>query len=73
MRKLRIRGYKSVCAQSAEHEISNVHKNQNAEKTIKIFLASKLPDVVYILLINFTMPTIVGIFIFRNRLNFMLS
>ena len=37
------------------------------------FLAFKLSDVVFILLINFKMPTIVGILTFMSRINFKLS
>ena len=38
-----------------------------------IFLALNFSDVVFILLINVKMPTIVGILTFINRINFMLS
>ena len=40
---------------------------------IKIFLAFKLSDVVFILLINVKMPAIVGISTFISRINFALS
>ena len=40
---------------------------------IKIFLAFKLSDGVFILLINVKMPTIVGILTFMSRINFMLN
>ena len=46
-------------------------KKINAE--IAIFLALNFSDVVFTLLINVKMPTIVGIFIFMSRMNFMLS
>ena len=39
----------------------------------KTFLAFKLSDVVYIMLINVKMPTIVGILTFMSMINFMLS
>ena len=39
----------------------------------KKFLALSLSDVVFILLINAKMPTIVGILTFMSRINFMLS
>ena len=39
----------------------------------KTFLASKLTDVVFIMLINVKMPTTVGILTFMSMLNFMLS
>ena len=48
---------------SAEYEISTTHNNYNAEKK-KIFLAFKLTDVVFIMLINVKMPTIIGILTF---------
>ena len=38
-----------------------------------IFLAFKLTDVVFILLMNVKMPTIVGILTFMSRINFVLS
>ena len=37
------------------------------------FLAFSLSDVVFILLINVKMPTIVGVLAFMSRINFMLS
>ena len=49
----------------AEHEISTAHKNLNVEK-IKIVLAFKLSDRVFIMLINVKMPTIVGILTFMS-------
>ena len=39
----------------------------------KDFSAFKLPDVVFVLLTNVKMPTIVGILTFISRINFMLS
>ena len=57
---------------SIMHEISTAHKNENAKK-YRIFLAFELPDVVFIMLIKFKMPTIVGMFKFINMFNFMLS
>ena len=39
----------------------------------QIFLAFKLLDFVFILLINVKMPRIVGILTFMSRINFMLS
>ena len=39
----------------------------------KYFLAFKLSDVVFIMLINVKMPTIVGILTFMSMINFMLS
>ena len=52
---------------STEHEISAAHKN------LKKFLALSLSDVVFIMLINVKMPTIVGILTFMSRINFELS
>ena len=43
------------------HEISTAHKTKILKKKkIKIYLAFKLSDVVFIVLINVKMPTIVG-------------
>ena len=41
--------------------------------TLKKFLALSLSDVVFIMLINVKMPTIVGILTFMSRINFVLS
>ena len=41
--------------------------------TVYIFLALKLSDVVFMLLINVKMPTIVGILTCMSRINFMLA
>ena len=40
---------------------------------MKKFLALNLTDVVFILLINVKMPTVVGILTFMSRINFVLS
>ena len=40
---------------------------------MKKFLALSLSDVVFIMLINVKMPTIVGILTFMSRINFVLS
>ena len=40
---------------------------------LKRFLVFKFSDVVIIMLINVTMPTIVGILTFMSMINFMLS
>ena len=48
---------------SAEHEISTKMLKNND------FLASELSDVVFIMLINVKMPTIVGILTFMSRIN----
>ena len=57
---------------STEQEISTTHKNEKYHQ-IKKFLALSLSDVVLIMLINVKMPTIVGIFTFMSRINFVLS
>ena len=54
---------------STEHEISAA---KNAKK-IRTFLAFRLSDVVYIMLINVKMPTIVDTLTFMSMINFMLS
>ena len=46
---------------STEHEISTAHKLKYRQ-IIKKFLALSLSGVVFIMLINVKMPTIVGIF-----------
>ena len=55
---------------STELEISTAHKKY---QQIKKFLALCLSDVVFIMLINVKMPTIVGILIFMSMINLMLS
>ena len=52
---------------STEHEISTAHKHQMK------FLALSLSGVVFILLLNVKMPTIVGILTFMSRVNSVLS
>ena len=52
---------------STEHEISTAHRK------VKKFLALSLSVVVFILLINVKMPTIVGILTFMSRINFELK
>ena len=56
---------------SIMHEISTAHKNENAKKYR--LLTFELSDVVFIMQINFKMPTIVGILKFINIFKFMLS
>ena len=64
-------GYKTVfILNSTEHEISTAHQTKMLEK---IPFAFKLLRVVFIKLINFKMPTIVGILTFMSMINFMLS
>ena len=56
---------------STWHEISTAQKTKLLK--IKNFLAFKLSDAVFIMLINVKMPTIVGILTFISMINFMLS
>ena len=55
---------------STEHEIQLLIKTKIT--TIKKFLALSLSDVVFIMLINGKMTTIVGIFTFMSKINFVL-
>ena len=55
---------------STEHEISTAHKNKNTNKEVS---ALSLSDVVFNMLINVYMPTIVGILTFMSSINFVLS
>ena len=55
---------------SVEHEILNAHKYENIKK-FGFLLGSDKPRMLFFLLINVTMPTIVGILISVNRKNFM--
>ena len=57
---------------STEHGISTAHKNLKSRQ-IKKCIALSLSDVVFIMLINVKMPTIVGILKFMSRMNFVLS
>ena len=56
---------------SSEHEIYLAHKNEY--RKINIFLLEFKTHVVFILLINVKMTTIVGILTFINMINYMLS
>ena len=64
----RSRGYKPFfMLNSTEHEISTVLKNLILKfQQIKKFLALCLSDVVFIMLVNAKMPTIVGILTFMS-------
>ena len=55
---------------SIEHEISTAHRNDNATK-IKTFLAFKISDMVFIMLINVEMPTIVGLLPFMSMIRWL--
>ena len=56
---------------STENEISTAHKNRYRQ--IKKCLALGLSDVVFIMLINVKMPTIVGILTFMSKIKCALS
>ena len=57
---------------STEHEIYTANKKLKYRQ-MKTFPALSLSDVVFIMLINVRMPTIVGILTIINRINFVLS
>ena len=61
------RGYKTFI-----HAISTAHKKLKYRK-VNTLLALSLSDVVFFILINVKMPTIVGILTFMSRINFVLS
>ena len=56
---------------SAEHEILNAHEYTNIKN--QFFLGSDKPIILFFLLINVKMPTIVGVLTFMSRKKFMLS
>ena len=56
---------------SAAHEILNAHKYKKYQE-IQHFSGPGLPRMLFSLLINVKMPTIVGILTFMSRKNFML-
>ena len=67
------RGYKTYfMLNSVEHEISNAHKYKNIKK-FSFFSDSDKPKILFFLLINVKMPTIVGILTFMSRKDFMLN
>ena len=57
---------------STEHEISTAHEKLKCQ-LIKTVLAISVSDVVFIMLLNVKMPTIVGILTFMSMTNFILS
>ena len=66
------RGYKTFFTlNSTEHEISSALTTKIPAN--KEFLALSLSGVVFIMLINVKMPTIVGILTFMSRINFVFS
>ena len=58
---------------SAEHEILNAHKYMYDDIKKSAFLGSDKSIMLYFLLINVEMSTIVGILTFVSRINFMIS
>ena len=71
--QIRPRGFKTFfMLNSAEHELCPADKYQ-ITKHCNFFLAKKAEHDFFFLLFNMKMPTFVGIFIFINRENFMLS
>ena len=58
---------------SIEHEIPTAHNKTKIYQQVKKFLAFSLSDVVFIMLLNVKMSTIVGIITFMSRINFVLS
>ena len=67
------RGYKIFfMLNSIKHEILNAHKYK-AIKKFSFFSGSGWPRMLFFLLINVKMPTIVGILTFMSWKNFMLS
>ena len=57
---------------STEHELSIAHKKLKYRQMRK-FLALRLSDVVFIMLTNVKMPTIVGILTYMSMINSVLS
>ena len=69
---IRARGYKTFfMLNSAKHENLNAHKYKSIKK-FSFFSGSAKPRLLFFLPIKVEMPTIVGIFTFTNRKNFML-
>ena len=66
------RGYKTFfMLNSVQHEILNAHKYKNMKK--KAFSDSNKPRMLFFLLKNVKMPTIVGILTFMSRKKIMLN
>ena len=66
-------GYKTFfMLNSTEHKISAAHKTEIPTNK-EVFFALSLSDVVFIMLINVKMQTIVGILTFMSGINFVLS
>ena len=56
---------------SIEHEILNAHKSKNIKK-FGLFLGSDKPGMLFFMLMNVKMPTIVGILTFMSKKNVLL-
>ena len=68
----RLRDYKLFsCSTQLSTKFQLLIKNEIP--TNKKFLALSISDVIFIMLINVKMPTIVGILTFMSRINFVLS
>ena len=66
-------GYKTISMlNSAEHKIWNTHKGKEISRNTA-FSGLDKPRMSFFLIINVTMPTILGILTFMTRKNFMLS
>ena len=69
----RARGYKTFfMLNSVEHEILNAHKYKKYQE-IQLFSDSDKPRMLFFLLINVKMPTLVGILTFMSCKNFILN
>ena len=67
-------GYKTFFVlNSAEHVIFNAHRNKIIKKFRGFFSGLDKPKMLFFLVVNVKMPTMVGILTFMNRKNFMLS
>ena len=72
-KKIWLRGYKTFfILNSVEHEILNAYKYETVKK-FSIFSGSDKLRMLFFLLINVKMPTIVGILTFLSRKFFMLN
>ena len=68
-----LRGYKTFSMlSSAEHEILNAQKYKKFQE-IQHFSGLNKPRMLFFLLINVKMPTVVGIFTFMSRKNLLLN
>ena len=63
----------NVMVSSAEHTISNTRKYKEILRNSFFFSGPDRPKMLFSLLINVKIPTIIDIFTSRSRKNFMLS